>query len=516
MPTGNQSQKLRHNTKVLHQLILAAAATVLAVVGCGGGGGSDSAGVTLPPPEEKPSQPLNEPLPPDTPLLRQPTPAGVWEGTGPDGRAYTAVVVVWLDDGYHSTANVFYSAADNSAVMAGFISGRLVQEDQLPVEGGGSVDFNFEGGGATPARLDADVGASGDSLDIKVYTGSRFKDVREVLSLAYNPRSRDVPVPANIAGHYAGELFGEGGAQHFRFAIDSSGTIASSGGGSCEAAGRISPYPFQYIYSVEMTFSGSSCAYPGQTVYGTGIYDPDKNQLLLGWADNQSPDQQYGLVFAGQRAMEADLDGDGLIDREDTDDDNDGVPDTDDDCPWDANRGCPYTVSGQDREWLQPVDFSGLTWTDIDAVCPAAAGGSCSGILRGREMNGWTWASAEDVLGLFAAYGFPTAPPGVVENFWSPAILPDTGHAASLAWEQAGWRPTSTEDCFLYDYCYFQFLGYTRDWPAENDAMTTLSVPSLRIYPDWVSGENHRIGQVRELTPAETYGVNGAWFYRIP
>lgn len=59
------------------------------------------------------------------------------------------------------------------------------------------------------------------------------------------------------------------------------------------------------------------------------------------------------------------------------------------------------------REWLQPVDFTGYTYDEINEVCP---NGICSGTLPGSsiDLTGYTWASILDVSGLFNSYGLDT------------------------------------------------------------------------------------------------------------
>jgi hypothetical protein len=87
----------------------------------------------------------------------------------------------------------------------------------------------------------------------------------------------------------------------------------------------------------------------------------------------------------------------------------------------------PVAVNG--NEWLQPADFIGLSWNDIFAVCGA---GPCMGDLtvpyRGTyEMDGWTWASNEQVQSLFNTFTGrnDTAPAEFVEAYsaWAPAVL---------------------------------------------------------------------------------------------
>jgi hypothetical protein len=59
------------------------------------------------------------------------------------------------------------------------------------------------------------------------------------------------------------------------------------------------------------------------------------------------------------------------------------------------------TVTVDGREWAQLDQFTDLSWSDINAACPA---GVCSGVLNGYNMTGWTWASVDDVDALFAHF----------------------------------------------------------------------------------------------------------------
>lgn len=59
------------------------------------------------------------------------------------------------------------------------------------------------------------------------------------------------------------------------------------------------------------------------------------------------------------------------------------------------------TVIVNGNEWAQPIEFLALKRSEIAAVCPA---GVCSGSLNGFDMNGWTWASSDDVNALFNHY----------------------------------------------------------------------------------------------------------------
>jgi hypothetical protein len=91
----------------------------------------------------------------------------------------------------------------------------------------------------------------------------------------------------------------------------------------------------------------------------------------------------------------------------------------------------PVTVNGS--QWLQPVDFDGYSWNDINTVCDATSG-SCNGSVGGNDLTGWTWASVEDVNALFNHYiGSLALGPG-----------PDMTDASG-----ASWLPAMISDGFL-------------------------------------------------------------------
>ena len=106
---------------------------------------------------------------------------------------------------------------------------------------------------------------------------------------------------------------------------------------------------------------------------------------------------------------QADFDNDGEGDACD-DSDGDGVFDASDECALDPDNLCIIaddivTVNG--REWAQPDLFTDLSWGEINQQCPIAEGGVCKKAfyeedrLKGYNMEGWVWASMDDVNGLF-------------------------------------------------------------------------------------------------------------------
>lgn len=92
------------------------------------------------------------------------------------------------------------------------------------------------------------------------------------------------------------------------------------------------------------------------------------------------------------------------------------------------------TVTVDGKEWAQPGLFTNLSWNDINAVCPA---GVCTGNLNGYDVNGWKWASTNDMYDLFNHYFGTNILGSGVENYsedgstWGPAFYAD------------GWRYTA-------------------------------------------------------------------------
>lgn len=154
------------------------------------------------------------------------------------------------------------------------------------------------------------------------------------------------------------------------------------------------------------------------------------------------------------------------------------------------------------KEWLQPALFTNLSWNDINAACPE---GLCAGVLNGIDMNGWTWASVDDVNALFNYYiGSDELGPepdrySAEESPWAPAFYED------------GWRPIEIDDrnAGLADGA----AGWVRDksegglayWAELVDVL--LPVPPGP--PDLAITDN--------LRDVLTISMDvGGWFYRIP
>lgn len=135
-------------------------------------------------------------------------------------------------------------------------------------------------------------------------------------------------------------------------------------------------------------------------------------------------------------------------------------------------------VIREGKEWLQPADFSLLTWFEINAVCPE---GVCNGELNGIDVTGYTWASVDDVNALFNSYGVsPPMGPGPDirlewPSTWAPLyfedFLPMTDN--SLVFDNSGW--TRSEVLNNPSDAYSASVQYSTI-PEETDAFNTGSV----------------------------------------
>lgn len=59
---------------------------------------------------------------------------------------------------------------------------------------------------------------------------------------------------------------------------------------------------------------------------------------------------------------------------------------------------------GDGKAWRQLTETTGLSWTQVAQVCPRDGATPCSGIIGGRDLRGWIWATSEQVTTLLAHY----------------------------------------------------------------------------------------------------------------
>jgi hypothetical protein len=146
------------------------------------------------------------------------------------------------------------------------------------------------------------------------------------------------------------------------------------------------------------------------------------------------------------------------------------------------------------KEWLQPIDFTNLSWNDVNAVCPV---GVCAGTLNGIDVTGYTWATVDDVNGLFNSYGIePPIGPGPSPEFmerdssWAPAFFAD-------------FTPT--------------FLGsrvsILQAWMVDDLSADSAYIAQIVYYLN--AGPFDTVLTDRPLVKTSSRDRDGSWFWRV-
>jgi hypothetical protein len=163
--------------------------------------------------------------------------------------------------------------------------------------------------------------------------------------------------------------------------------------------------------------------------------------------------------------------------------------------------GCPGTtitdtVTVDGKVWAQPNLFIGVSWDQINAVCP---GGVCTGMLNGYAITGWTFASADDVNALFNYYiGAPDMGPG--PDTQSYQVLSNQMWGVGKFIDAGSWEGTQGT--------YHQVNGLISTSPAN---------PGEALVAIW---NTHPFGSVSVSTAASIFSSDanrwGAFMYQAP
>ncbi|MCP3879173.1 MAG: hypothetical protein GY701_12410 [Sulfitobacter sp.] len=105
-----------------------------------------------------------------------------------------------------------------------------------------------------------------------------------------------------------------------------------------------------------------------------------------------------------------------------------------------------HPVIKDGKEWLQPADFVNLSWNEVAGVCDPDTG-LCDGELNNVDVTGYTWASVDEVNGLFNAYGV------------TPPLTAADEHLEA----GSSWAPLALGD-FDPTYLYPQDVRFTAGW----------------------------------------------------
>lgn len=154
----------------------------------------------------------------------------------------------------------------------------------------------------------------------------------------------------------------------------------------------------------------------------------------------------------------------------------------------------PLYLEVDGKQWMQPKWFTNIEWVTISQLCP---GGACAGSLNGVDLTGWTWATPDDLNGLFNFYiGAATLGPGPssyteADSAWAPNFL-DT------------WLRTDD-----YTGSDASVIGFVRELSPGGAGLVGSII-------DKSAGESDLASTGGTGNPILKYPEVGAWFYRVP
>lgn len=113
------------------------------------------------------------------------------------------------------------------------------------------------------------------------------------------------------------------------------------------------------------------------------------------------------------------------------------------------------------REWRELYTTTGLSWSQVASVCPTDGVTACSGSVGGRNLTGWTWATAPQVRDLLDDYapGLATADAvSGIEGFWGAV-----GFLNVMRWT-------------TYTSTTYSYSEWTGGWTASTDPVSGLPI----------------------------------------
>lgn len=163
-----------------------------------------------------------------------------------------------------------------------------------------------------------------------------------------------------------------------------------------------------------------------------------------------------------------------------------------------ATHALPVTVDG--RQWLQPADFTNITWYTTRDVCDPITG-VCTGQLAGHDLTGYTWASVDDINGLLN-YFLPGDPLGPGPSELNTPV----GTFINLMLAQ-GFTPVIDDPTGI--------SAFTRTVYSTVDQC---DLSECTAYVGWVQlspGQQEQASSLVRATKAIQYGViGGGWFFK--
>ncbi|RYF55297.1 MAG: hypothetical protein EOO27_21465 [Comamonadaceae bacterium] len=261
------------------KLGLLTAATLL-MTACGGGGGGGDTEVPAPAPVVKKAD-------------------GLWTGTTGTGRSMNALV---LDDGNYW---VIYSAANNSAVVAGAVHGTFTG-DNGSFKSSDGKDFNFEGLGVLP------LSSVAGTYDPKKTFNGQLNYTTAAGSVpfnaTYNVAYDKAATQSAISGSYTGVTATNAGTERVTFTVSSTGTLSGTGASGCSFTGSVTPKTGVGAYKVTVTYRGGVCVAGTSTQTGAAYFDTPTSRLFAAGLNTSRSD---GFLFVGDKASSSSTGGSG-------------------------------------------------------------------------------------------------------------------------------------------------------------------------------------------------------------
>jgi hypothetical protein len=161
---------------------------------------------------------------------------------------------------------------------------------------------------------------------------------------------------------------------------------------------------------------------------------------------------------------------------------------------------------GNGREWRQVLATKGISWADLAAACPRGGAAPCSGMVGGVDLDGWTWASHEQVKALFNTL-LSDLPGAAPRHGLSDAVGSVAG--ARYYWLVASLLSSAFEPTYLWPGNYGMGIGIAGMTSSVDDKGQAV-MGSFGYGHDMVSIEGHFA--IQPMPAALPYA--GAWMWR--
>ena len=123
--------------------------------------------------------------------------------------------------------------------------------------------------------------------------------------------------------------------------------------------------------------------------------------------------------------------------------------------------GAADLSDGRGTAWRQITETVGLSWNQLAQACPRDGGNPCTGVVAGRDLSGWVWATDSQVVELLARYE-PAIRGG--------RVLQGPAYDASVAAFFRAFTPTNSGGCSGTGYVITcSFGAFLSGWTSTSD-----------------------------------------------